>query len=163
MGGPSIYPPIPAAYLAGQSRPGEGWGQSPPDQQVRRSLYIHAKRSLPTPILASFDAADTDFTCPVRFATTQPTQALSTINGSFLNEEARALAARLAAEAGPDPAARVRRGLRLVAGRDPSPAEIDRALAFLDRMCDEEGASPDRALELYALLLLNLNEFLYLD
>jgi hypothetical protein len=163
MAGPSVYPKIPAAYLAGQSKPGDGWGKATPEDEVRRSLYIHVKRSLAMPILASFDAADTDTTCPVRFATTQPTQALSTINGEFLNGEARALADRLEAEAGPDPSAMVRRGLRLVAGREPAPAEVERGLVFLKTMRDAEGASPDRALELYSLVLLNLNEFLYLD
>ncbi|HZP82023.1 MAG TPA: PSD1 and planctomycete cytochrome C domain-containing protein, partial [Chthonomonadaceae bacterium] len=55
MGGPSIYPVMPEAVLAGQSMPGAGWGQSPPEEQRRRSVYIHVKRSLITPILASFD------------------------------------------------------------------------------------------------------------
>src|SRR5207237_715364 len=50
-GGPSIYPPIPKEVLAGQSRPGEGWPTSPPDEANRRSVYVHIKRSLLVPIL----------------------------------------------------------------------------------------------------------------
>jgi hypothetical protein len=55
----------------------------------------HVKRSLTVPILASFDAADTDASCPVRFATTQPTQALGLLNSAFVNEQARRFAASL--------------------------------------------------------------------
>src|SRR6185295_5254104 len=44
--GPPIYPEISAEVMAGQSRPGEGWGKSSPAEQARRSIYIHVKRSL---------------------------------------------------------------------------------------------------------------------
>jgi hypothetical protein len=90
MGGPSIYPRISAEVLAGQSRPGNGWRPSSPEEQARRSIYVHIKRSLSVPILAAFDAADVDASCPVRFTTTQPTQALSMLNGDFLNAQAQA-------------------------------------------------------------------------
>ena len=59
MGGPGFYADIPAEVLAGQSRPGDGWGESPPDERCRRSVYIHVKRSLLTPLLVSFDLAET--------------------------------------------------------------------------------------------------------
>ncbi|MEX2286817.1 MAG: PSD1 and planctomycete cytochrome C domain-containing protein, partial [Planctomycetaceae bacterium] len=92
MFGPSIYPVIPQEVLHGQSRPGYGWQQSSPEDRARRSVYIHVKRSLLVPILESFDAADPDATCPVRFSTTQPTQALGLLNSEFANEEARTFA-----------------------------------------------------------------------
>ena len=63
-GGPSVYPPIPREVLAGQSVPGQGWPTSPPDEAARRSVYVHVKRSLLVPILATHDAADTDFELP---------------------------------------------------------------------------------------------------
>ena len=50
---------------------------------VRRSVYVHVKRSLLVPILATHDAADTDSSCPVRYTTTVPTQALGLLNGVF--------------------------------------------------------------------------------
>src|SRR5262249_11406831 len=52
MYGPGVYPEISAEVLAGQSNPGDGWGKSPPEEQARRSIYIHVKRSLITPLLA---------------------------------------------------------------------------------------------------------------
>src|SRR4029079_1950966 len=77
--GPSIYPVISAEVLAGQSRPGQGWEKSTPAEAASRSVFVHIKRSLAVPILASFDAPDPDAPCPVRFTTTQPTQALGMI------------------------------------------------------------------------------------
>ena len=64
MYGPGVYPEIPAEVLAGQSVPGHGWGKSPPEEQARRSIYIHVKRSLLMPILESFDLAETDRSTP---------------------------------------------------------------------------------------------------
>jgi hypothetical protein len=162
VGGPSVYPRISAEVLAGQSRPGNGWRPSSPREQARRSVYVHTKRSLPLPILAAFDAADPDATCPVRFTTTQPTQALGMLNGEFLNEQARVFADDLRRGAA-DPAAQVRLALRRVTQREPSAAEVERGVAFLARLREQHGLAPDEALSSFCLLALNLNEFVYLN
>lgn len=162
MFGPSVYPEIPREVLAGQSVPGRGWPVSPPDEQNRRSVYVHVKRSLLLPILESFDLAETDRTTPVRFSTTQPTQALGMLNGDFLNKQARVFADRLRKEAGADAKAQVRLALMLATSRTPTDAEIDRGLRFIDAV-RQDGASAATALDLYCLLVLNLNEFVYLD
>ena len=167
MFGPGIYPTIPQAVLATQSRPGAGWGNTPPAEQARRSVYIHVKRSLLTPLLADFDLADTDTPCPVRFVTTQPTQALGMMNGEFIQRQARVFADRVRREAGGPDAADVRacveRAIAIALVRQPTADEIARGLALIDQLETTEGISPGRALELYCLLLLNLNEFAYLD
>jgi mono/diheme cytochrome c family protein len=167
MYGPGVYPEIPAEVMAGQSRPGAGWGKSSPEEQARRSVYIHVKRSLLTPILADFDLADTDSSCPVRFTTTQPTQALGMMNGGFLHAQSRLFADRVRREAGgPDAAnvpAMVRRALEIALVRTPSDAEVAKGVAVIDALEDKDGVGPGRALELYCLMVLNLNEFAYLD
>ena len=99
MYGPSVYPKIPPEVLAGQSVPGQGWKTSSPEEGARRSVYVHLKRSLLVPILTQFDQADADSSCPVRYTTTVPTQALGMLNGEFSNEQAAALAERLQKEA----------------------------------------------------------------
>jgi hypothetical protein len=71
MYGPGIYPAISDEVKAGQSVPGAGWGRSTPEEQARRSVYVHVKRSLVLPILSDFDFADTDSSCAARFATTR--------------------------------------------------------------------------------------------
>ena len=153
MGGPSIYPPIPREVLAGQSVPGQGWGSSPPREAARRSVYVHVKRSLLVPVLAQHDQADTDSSCPVRYTTTVPTQALGMLNGQFSNEQAAAFAQRLQREAPGDLAKQVRRAIRLSAGRVPGDAEVKKDVAFVRTA----------GLREYCLLILNTNEFIYLD
>ncbi len=88
---PAYIPPIPKEVMAGQSVPGQGWSTSTPAEAARRSIYVHVKRSLLVPIMATHDAADTDFSCPVRYTTTVPTQALGLLNGAFCNEQASLL------------------------------------------------------------------------
>jgi len=161
MFGPSIYTDIPDAVKAGQSRPGSGWGESSPEDRDRRSIYIHVKRSLIDPLLESFDFADTDQTCPVRFATTQPTQALSLLNSDFMNQQAASFAGMLLEqEAAID---QIRLALARVAQRSPSADEIRQGLTFIQQLQSEEGLTADQALQSFCLLALNLNEFIYLD
>ncbi|MDB5390538.1 MAG: hypothetical protein JWM11_6184, partial [Planctomycetaceae bacterium] len=163
MFGPGFYPEISAEVLAGQSSPGSGWGKSSAEEQARRSIYIHVKRSLITPLLADFDFADTDSSCAARFATTQPTQALGMLNGDFLNVQAATLAERLKREAGADPEKQVRLALRLVLSREPDAASVERGLVLLKSMKEKHKADPDQVLKYYCLLVYNLNEFVYLD
>ena len=163
MFGPSIYPTMPREVLAGQSVPGSGWTPSTPEEQARRSVYIHIKRSLALPILASFDAADTDTTCPVRFATTQPTQALGMINSTFTNQQARLFASLVQERAGTDPAAEVKFTLWRVLQREPTAKEIARGTKFIARAEAEQHLTPPEALRYFCVVALNLNEFLYLD
>ena len=163
MFGPSIYPVIPQAVLAGQSRPGAGWGKSSPEDRARRSIYIHQKRSLVTPILAAFDAAETDASCPVRFSTTQPTQALGMLNGDFLNEQAKVFAAFLRREAGDKPASQVRLALARALQRPPREEEVARGVNLIESFQTDERVAIDDALTYFCLVALNLNEFVYLD
>ena len=163
MFGPSIYPVIPPEVLAGQSRPGQGWGNSPTEERRRRSVYIHIKRSLKVPILASFDVADTEFTCPIRFATTQPTQALGMLNSGWSNEQAELFAELLRREAGDDPAAQVALALRRTLQREPTSGEVDRGTELMRALEDDDGLSADEALHYFCLTAINLNEFLYID
>jgi mono/diheme cytochrome c family protein len=167
MFGPGVYPTLPAEVLATQSVPGAGWGNSPPADQARRSIYIHVKRTLPVPILADYDIADPDTSCPVRFVTTQPTQALGMMNGDFLHAQAREFAARVRREAGGTNAdqttAMVRRAIEVALVRPATAAEVDRGVALINTLETTDGVDPGRALELYCLMVLNLNEFVYLD
>ena len=163
MYGPGVFPEIPAEVMAGQSQPGYGWGKSSREESNRRSIYVHVKRSLLTPILESFDLAETDRSSPVRFSTTQPTQALAMLNGKFLNEQAAILAERLKREAGPEPISQVRLALQFATCRPPADNEIKRGAALLSSLQTQDGISPDEALKTFSLVVLNLNEFLFLD
>jgi hypothetical protein len=153
MAGPCVYPPISREVLAGQSRPGEGWPTSSPTEAARRSVYVHIKRSLLVPILSQHDQADTDSSCPVRYTTTVPTQALGMLNGEFTNEQATNLAERLEREAPKDLTLQVQLAIRLTTGRCASADELQRDVAF----------AREHGLQRYCLMILNTNEFVYLD
>ena len=162
MYGPGVYPEIPAEVMAGQSVPGAGWHTSPLAEQNRRSIYVHIKRSLILPILESYDLAETDRSSPVRFATTQPTQALGMLNGGFMNGQSRALAERLRREAGPDLTRQVEQALILATSRKPTEIEVRRGINLITKL-EAEGSSKESALESFCLIVLNLDEFIYLD
>ena len=161
--GPSVYPVIPREVLSGQSRPGEGWGRSSPEEAAARSVFVFVKRSLAMPMLAVFDAPDPDAPCPVRFTTTQPTQALGMLNSEFVNGQANFFADSVAKEASDDPAAQVRLALRRVTQRTPTQVEIDRGVRFIADMREKERLSAAEALRRFCLLALNLNEFVFVD
>jgi mono/diheme cytochrome c family protein len=161
--GPSVYPIIPPEVQAGQSVPGSGWSKSTPEEAAARSVYVHIKRSLAVPLLAAFDAPDPDAPCPIRFSTTQPTQALGMLNGTFSNEQARLFAESLRKQAGKDEKAQIQLALRRVFQRAPTETEIERGQRFLADLRAKDALSADEALRRFCLLALNLNEFVHLD
>ena len=107
--------------------------------------------------------ADTDAACAVRLTTTVPTQALGMLNSEWMNEQAAKLASRLEQEHPDDELAQVRRAIRLTAGRPPGEDEVRDDLKFIHELRTTEKLSHSEALRLYALLILNTNEFVYLD
>ncbi len=162
MFGPSVFPKLPDEVLQGQSMPGDGWGDSPPEQQNRRAVYIHVKRSMQVPLLASHDMSDTDFTCPVRFVTTQPTQALNMLNSQFSGAAARDLAALVRAAHPDDLPAQLALAFRRVTQRQANESDLS-SLQSLHADWIADGLPPDAALDQLCLMLLNLNEFMYVD
>jgi len=163
MFGPGVFPEISPEVLAGQSVPGSGWGNSSATEQARRSIYIHVKRSLTAPVLSEFDFCETDGSCAARFTTTQPAQALSLLNGRFAHQQAAALAARARREAGFDAASQVRHILRLALGREADVTNVERGLRLMASLKEKHGASDETALDYFCLMVLNLNELVYLD
>jgi hypothetical protein len=165
MHGPGVCPPLPRAVLEGQSRPGDGWSKSDERQAARRSVYIFVKRSLAVPELEVLDAPDTTSSCEQRIVSTVAPQALTFLNGDFANEQARRLAERLRREVGSDPAAQVRYAFELALCRPPRAEELRAALDFLTAQEREiaAGDTRQRALAAFCLVLLNTNEFVYLD
>jgi hypothetical protein len=163
MYGPGIYPTISKEVLAGQSVPGKGWGKSSPAEQGRRSIYIHVKRSLVTPLLSTFDFPETDTSCEARFVTTQPGQMLSLMNGEFAHERAAKLAERVLPAAGDDPTKPMRTAIKIALLRDATDQELKRGLEFVQELQNKHGQTPEQAFRLYCLSLLNRNELLYVD
>ncbi|MEX2172288.1 MAG: PSD1 and planctomycete cytochrome C domain-containing protein [Pirellulales bacterium] len=163
MFGPSIYPELSTEVLATQSEPGKGWDTSSPEEQARRSIYIYIKRSLIPPALTAFDFPDTDTSCEARFITTGPAQALSMVNGEFLNEQAGLLAERVVREAGEELRRQVSHALQLALGREPREDEIADGVELIELLQAKHGKDKREALRYWCLTVLNLNEYVYLD
>ena len=164
-GGPPVYPPIPREVLAGPvgARPGlaglaaasEAAGGASTSTSSGRSWCRSWRRTTrPTPTLS----------CPVRYTTTVPTQALGLLNGAFANEQA----ARFAE---PAPArgtrATSRPGPTRTPAHDRREARRRRGAAATSRssraLQTDGGLDAATALTQYCLLILNANAFLYLD
>ncbi|HEX3726503.1 MAG TPA: PSD1 and planctomycete cytochrome C domain-containing protein [Pirellulales bacterium] len=163
MFGPSVYVTVPDEVLAGQSMPGAGWGDASPADNSRRTIYIHAKRSLAVPMIASFDGPESDASCPARFVTTQPTQALGMLNSSFVNEQATCFASYLRERAGDSQKAQITLALRRLFQREPTRGEIDRGLKLVALLQKKHGLSAELALKQFCVAAYSLNEFVYLD
>ena len=162
MYGPSIYTKLPREVLETSSRPNQAWGKSPPDQQDRRSIYIFVKRSLREAFLETFDQADTDSSCAVRFITNVPTQTLTMLNSEFMNEESGVLADDLMKVTN-DLEQQVSIALSRALSRPPSKDQIARNVEFVLNMREGFDLDPRESLRVFALSLYNLNEFLFLD
>jgi Protein of unknown function (DUF1553)/Protein of unknown function (DUF1549) len=153
QGGPSVMIPIEQELIKTLYKPSQWAPAKDPAEHTRRSIYLIAKRNLRLPFMEVFDAPDMQVSCPLRESSTHAPQALELLNGTFANEQAVAFARRLEAEAGPDLRKQIDLGYRLVTGRPARAREIQAALDFLKTQPKRE----------FALTLLNLNSFLYVN
>ena len=160
--GPSIYPKLSAEVKAGQSRPGSGWGNSSPEDQNRRSVYIHVKRSLLTPLLSAFDFPDPDLTCEARFMTLQPGQALSMMNSEFIHEQAKRLADSVGGVKQTNKEI-AKQSIQNVLGRQATEDETNEADELIAALEKKPEINRERAIQLYCLTVMNWNEFLFVD
>ncbi|HEY8262607.1 MAG TPA: DUF1549 and DUF1553 domain-containing protein [Methylosinus sp.] len=135
IGGPSVFPPIPANLTGGSNfnyDPSWSTAKDPKDFN-RRSLYIFTRRSLPYPLLETFDMANSQQIHSKRDVTTTPLQALTLYNSDIVFQWSQALAGRIIAEAGADEAAQIERLYLVLFSRKPTDAERSTLLGFLDR------------------------------
>ena len=96
-----------------------------------------------------FDAANMAESCARRNTTTVPPQALHLLNSEFSHRMAKAFAARVLDAAGPDKGRQFDLAFRLALARPPTEADLAKAREV--------------SLDNLALVLLNLNEFIYLE
>ena len=70
------------------------WTESAGVEKNRRGLYIFFQRTVPYPMLMTFDAPDSNATCTRRERSNTPLQALTLLNDPVFFECAQALGAR---------------------------------------------------------------------
>ncbi|MEZ6061400.1 MAG: PSD1 and planctomycete cytochrome C domain-containing protein [Planctomycetaceae bacterium] len=163
VGGESFRPEISAEALEGLSRKEAAYQASPPEQQRRRSLYSFVSRSLMPPMMTTFDQCDTTLPCGQRDVTTVPTQALAMLNNDFVHARSRALAARVQTAAPDDLGEQITAAWRFVLGRAPDDDERRLAMQHLTSQTSRHSLSEQQALASLCHVLLNSNEFLYVD
>ena len=159
--GPSMYPFVPREAIEAHSDPDTVWPPFDESASDRRTIYAFIKRSLVVPMLDLLDLCDPSRSAARRNVSSVPTQALTLLNGDFVNRQARHLAARLEREAADDPA-RLDRAFALTLCRPPTAAERRTALAFLN---EGDGSTQSRheALVQFCRAMFNTNEFMYPD
>jgi hypothetical protein len=155
MGGLPVVPPLEKEELYGMiGNPKNAWPVSPnSEEHNRRSIYLLSKRTFPHPMLEAFDRQDGVLSCSRRNESTTAPQALTLLNSRFMVEQARALAA------GVDTADDA---FKKVLARLPSGQERATVSGFLDRQTENRGGRKEALAEL-ARVLMNSNEFLYVD
>lgn len=188
MGGPGVFPPIPAGTISNLSATAAagGWRtEKDPAQADRRSVYIFVRRNLRYPMLQEFDSANTFESCDFRKNTVTPSQSLDLLNSDLVLEWAQAFAGRVLNDSGLTPSAQVERAFKLAYGRSPKPDEQKVALDFLtkqaqilkERLAGGEKNKPPLPLKMpvgvdvaqaaalvdLSQALLDSNEFLYIN
>ena len=138
IGGPSVFPPAPAFLFQPPASYGpKVWNEATGPDRYRRALYTFRYRSVPYPMLQTFDAPNGDFACVRRTRSNTPLQALTTLNEPIFLECARALALRTLREGGSTDADRLTYAFRRCLARPPTEAETATLLDLL--------AAPDPA------------------
>ncbi len=127
LGGRSVYPYQPKGlWMELNNRPGysKEYQQGKGNDLYRRSIYIFWKRTVPSPMLKTFDAPEREFCTTRRSRTNTPMQALALLNGPQFVEAARHLAERMLSEGGETLNERITYGFRLVTARVPVQSEL---------------------------------------
>jgi hypothetical protein len=130
----------------------------------RRSVYLMQQRIQKDPYLDLFDGPDGNVSLSERKATTTTLQALFLMNSEFMHEQSGVLARRILAEADESPA-RVQLAYHLIFGRAATPAEVDRAEAYLEKVQQPRvgPSSESEAWSGYLRTMISSNEFLYAE
>ncbi|QDV44818.1 Planctomycete cytochrome C [Stieleria neptunia] len=161
--GPPVHPPLPEGVWK-PFQGGDKWATVDPDNpdRYRRTIYTYTKRTIPYPMMASFDAPSREFCSMRRLPSNTPTQALMTLNDATFVEASQALADRMIAAAD-DVDQQLRYGFRLATCRKAKQAESVAIRELYDSILQQhDGEEPDEraAMTAVASVLLNLDEVL---
>ena len=153
LGGPCVRPPLPADIAAIGYADGIKWTASEGQDRYRRALYTFFQRTVPYPMLITFDAPDSNTTCTRRERSNNPLQALTLLNDGTFFECAQALGRTLASLSGSREQVMTHAFKRCL-GRAPRAEELARLDAFFEKQ------PPELAWVAIARTLMNLDEFI---
>ena len=124
MGGPSVFPPIPAGITDQNYNSEFKWETSVATDRYRRGMYTFFKRTAPHPNLMTFDCPESSVACASRNRSNTPLGALVILNNEVYIEAAQALGQRLAGMVSVGDQQRIRLGFQLCLVRPPTEAEM---------------------------------------
>ncbi len=134
VGGASVFPPSPEfLYLPPASYGPKNWNEDKGENRYRRGIYTFRYRSVPFPMLQTFDVPNGDIACVRRSKSNTPLQALTTLNETTFLEAARALALKTIKEGGATDIAKVEYAFRRVLSRKPTLQESAELLALMNK------------------------------
>jgi len=134
IGGRSVFPPLPGFLLQPPASYGPKiWPEDKGPNRYRRGLYTFRYRSIPYPMLQTFDAPNGDVSCVRRVRSNTPLQALMTLNEPVFLECARALALRTLNDGCATDADRIVYAFRRCVARPPTAEEKAELLKLLSK------------------------------
>lgn len=179
VGGPSVFPPIPADVAALSYANNFRWKVSTGEDRYRRGMYTFYKRTAPDPNLTLFDCPDAAISNQKRSTSNTPLQALATLQNEVFVDAIRALAAKLITQKHPNDEARLQQAFAITVGRPATKTEIATVKQLLtesrswyksnsksadeligDRRCDSVSPAEYAAWIATARIILNTDEFI---
>lgn len=148
IGGPSVKPPLPADVAALGYAGSLKWKASEGADRYRRGLYIFFQRTVPYPMLVTFDAPESNVTCSRRERSNTPLQSLTLLNDPVFFETAQALGRRISEMQASDKAERLRYAFQLCMARRPTSEELQQLTTLYDEMAKLAGQDAEAAAKL---------------
>jgi mono/diheme cytochrome c family protein len=157
FGGRSVFPPAPR-YLFEQpvSYGPKTWFVEKDSQRYRRALYTFRFRSVPYPMLATFDAPSGTVSCVRRTISTTPLQALVTLNEQVSLEAALGLAHIILTDKG-NLEARVSRAFMRCTSRTPDAEEVEALVSMYNMNLSPDPEQAELFKESYQPVTLDLS------
>jgi hypothetical protein len=152
IGGRSVFPPLPGFLVLPPASYGPKiWPEDKGPNRYRRGLYTFRYRSVPYPMLQTFDTPNGDYSCVRRARSNTPLQALMTLNEQVFLDCARSLALRTLADGGATDVARIDYAFRRCLTRTPTVEEKRELLKLLSKQEARFGRADAKPWELAAL------------
>jgi hypothetical protein len=137
LAGPPVYPPAPDFLFVPPASYGpKVWKEEKGPDRYRRAIYTFRFRSVPHPVLQTFDAPNGEFACVRRVRSNTPLQALAALNEPLFLEAARALAQKTLEDGGKTDADRLAYAFRRCTARIPDEQESAALLALLTKQTE---------------------------
>jgi hypothetical protein len=145
IGGPSVRPPLPSGVAELGYAGSIKWNPSQGQDKYRRGAYIFFQRTVPYPMLTTFDSPDSNTTCTRRERSNTPLQALTLLNDPVFYECAQGLGRHVVAECDGPAQERARQAFRQCVSREPTPAETAQLTSLYEEQLALCKADPEAA------------------